>query len=243
MKNNTETLFILCRKYATDYSARIAARATFNEAFRQRFRRRATIHYPSDLARLPKFAEWLKDEVEKANNSDEKPSVDVYQSSRLPETMGTGYRAMYVHGMHLRIRGAEEDKVTCNSGVAAAVWERRRSRNVDCEDDLFTSEYVGWVEEIIELDYRNHCCVVFLCSWIPGSQLIPNAKVERDRYKFLVGNFNRPMHVGPKSFAFPTQCQQVFFSNDENRNVERGGDWKVICGTRVRGRRGNLEMY
>jgi hypothetical protein len=32
------------------------------------------------------------------------------------------------------------------------------------------------------------------------------------------------MSVGPKSFAFPTQCQQVFFSDDENWNDERGGD-------------------
>jgi hypothetical protein len=56
-------------------------------------------------------------------------------------------------------------------------------------------------------------------------------------------NFNSTMPVGPKSFAFPTQCQQVFFSSDENWNVERGGDWKVICGTEVRGRCGNLDLY
>ena len=210
-------MFVFCRKYATEYRAWAALRATFNDAYRQIYGRRRTPHYTSDLDRLPEFAEWLKDEVEKANNSNEKPSLDVYNASRLPKTMAIGYRAMYAHGMHLRIRGAEEDKVTRDSGVAAAVWERRRSRNIECEDDLFTSEYVGWVEEIIELNYSSHCCVVLLCSWIPGAQNIPNAKVERDRYGFLVGNFNRPMHVGPKSFAFPTQCQQVFFSNDEKK--------------------------
>ena len=70
-----------------------------------------------------------------------------------------------------------------------------------------------------------------------------NAKVERDRYGFLVGNFTRPMYVGPKSFVFPTQCQQVFFSNNENWNAECGGDWKVVCSIDVRGRRGNLDMY
>ena len=123
------------------------------------------------------------------------------------------------------------------------IWERSGSRNIESVDEVFTTEYIGWVEEIIELNYRNHCCVVLFCYWIPGSHDIQNAKVERDRYGFVVGNFSRPMPAGPKSFAFPTQCQQVFFSNDESWNEERGGDWKVICGTDVRGRRGNLEMY
>ena len=195
------------------------------------------------MKRLPEFFEWLNEEVGKAYNSDDKPVVDVYESSRLPEVMAIGYRAMYAHGMHLRIRGVEADKVTCDSGVAAAIWEQRRSRNVDLVDEVVTTEYVGWVEEIIELNYRSHCCVVLLCSWIPGSQENRNAKVERDRYGFIVGNFSRPMPAGPKSFAFPTQCQQVFFSNDESLNVDRAGDWKVICGTDVKDRRGNLEMY
>ena len=231
------------RNYAQAYNARVGDRAAFREAFIQMFGRRQAMRYPSDLNRLPEFADWLREEVGKAYNLDDKPTVDVYEGSRLPNVMATGYRAMYAHGMHLRIRGAEVEKVTCDSGVAAAIYERRRSRDAESMDDVFTNEYVGWVEEIIELNYRSHCCVVLLCSWIPGSQNIRNAKVERDRYGFLVGNFSRPLPAGPKSFAFPTQCQQVFFSNDENCNAERGGDWKVICGTDVRGRRGHLEMY
>ena len=236
-------MIVFCRKYAAAYTARAAERAAFREAFIRRYGRRASVRYTTDLKTLPEFVDWLKEEVGKAYMSDDKPTVDVYESSRLPEIMATAYRAMYAHGMHLRIRGAEEDKVTCDSGVAAAVWERRRSRNIEVGDEVCTAEYVGWVEEIIELNYRSHCCVVLLCSWIPGSPDIFNAKVERDRFGFVVGNFSRLMPAGPKSFAFPTQCQQVFFSNDESWNDRRGGDWKVICGTDVRGRRGNLEMY
>ena len=171
----------MCRKYATAFNARVENRAAFRAAFIQRYGRRAAIHYPSDLNRLPDFAEWLKEEVGNAyNNSDEKPSVDVYESSRLPEVIATGYRAMYAHGMHLRIQGAEVEKVTCDSGVAAAVLERRRSRNAETVDDVISAEYVGWIQEILELNYRSHCCIVLLCSWIPGSQDTRNAKVERD---------------------------------------------------------------
>jgi hypothetical protein len=35
-------------------------------------------------------------------DSDDKPT-DVFQGSRLPERVATGYRATYAHGLHLRI--------------------------------------------------------------------------------------------------------------------------------------------
>jgi hypothetical protein len=34
----------------------------------------------------------------------------------------------------------------------------------------------------------------------------------------------------------------VFYSDDNVRNNRQGGDWKVICGTDVRGRRGDLNI-
>ena len=88
----------------------------------------------------------------------------MYEASRLPGKVAIGYRAMYIHSMHVRIREVEEDKVTCNSGVAVAVWERRRSREGNSRDELDTAKYVGWVEEILELNYYSHCCVVLVCS-------------------------------------------------------------------------------
>jgi hypothetical protein len=114
---------------------------------------------------------------------------------------------------------------------------------MDSEDEVDTFEYVGWVEEILELNYRSHYCIVLVCSWIPRAQNIRHPKLERDRYGFVLGNFGTTMVVGPKSFAFPTQCQQLFFSNDEKWNEEQGGDWKVISRTDVRSRGGNLDMY
>jgi hypothetical protein len=50
-----------------------------------------------------------------------KLSQDVLQASKLPEIRATRYRAMYANGMHLRIRSAKEEKVTCDSAVASAV--------------------------------------------------------------------------------------------------------------------------
>jgi hypothetical protein len=49
------------------------------------------------------------------------------------------------------------------------------------------------------------------------------------------------MSLGAKSFAFFGQCQQVFYADDVHCNGTHGGDWKVVCGTNVRGRRGDYE--
>jgi hypothetical protein len=106
-----------------------------------------------------------------------KKRSDVYEASWLPEKVAIGYRAMYAHGIHLRICEAEKEKVTFDSRVAAAVWRRSGSRNVHCADEVETAEYVGWVEEILELNYRRHSCIVLVCSWIPGDLGMQNAKV------------------------------------------------------------------
>lgn len=58
-------------------------------------------------------------EIENATHGPNEPSVDVIEAYKLPEIEGTSYRAMYAHGMHLRVQSVEEEKVTCDSGVAA----------------------------------------------------------------------------------------------------------------------------
>jgi hypothetical protein len=109
------------RKYEVALNERAARRATFTRAFWERYGRQAEIMYPHALRKLPNFAEWLQEKVGKAANTTNKPSEDEFEESRLPEKVGTTYRAMYVHGMHLRVKSAEDKKVTCDSGVAAGV--------------------------------------------------------------------------------------------------------------------------
>jgi len=70
-----------------------------------------------------------------------------------------------------------------------------------------------------------------VCNWVRASQDARSPNVMRDKYGFMLANFNQL--VGKvHSFAFSLHCQQVFFSNDPNR---RG--WKVVCRTDVRGRK------
>jgi hypothetical protein len=169
------------------------------------------------------------------------PTLDVIEASKLPYTVATRYRAMYVHGMHLRMRPAKLSKTTCDSRVACAVWRRSRSSEAREAGQVEGMEYVDWIEEILKLDYRSHCCIVLFCSWIPAKLVASNTKMVQDKYGFAVGDFKRTMSPGPDSFAFPMQFWQVYFSDDRNFNVARGGDWKIILGTDVRGQHSDTQ--
>jgi hypothetical protein len=176
-------------------------------------------------------------EVDAAKETDSPPSEDTFEASRVPKSVVTDYRAMYAHGIHFRILSAEEDEITCDSGIAACVWQQDRGANSLSSAHLTRKPYFGWIKEILELDYKSHCCVVLVCSWIYVDVVENSNKIVRDRYGFVLGNFTSPIPLGPASFAFPTQCKQVFFYNDSSWNSSRGGDWKVIIGTQVRERR------
>jgi hypothetical protein len=190
---------------------------------------------------MPSFADWLRTKVSAAADSENKPPTDVVEASHLPEIRATGYRHMYAHGMHFYIKDAEEEKITCDSAVAASISRRKSRREFLNSGEMEMMEYVGWIQEILELDYRSHCYIVLLYSWIPAKLEASNPKVVQDRYGYALANLQSPMTLGQNSFAFPTQCQQVFFSDDVEYSGLHGVDWKVVCGTTVRGRRGESD--
>ena len=91
-------------------------------------------------------------------------SEDVIQATNLPEIRVTGYCAMFAHGMHIRIQTMEEEKITCDSTIACVMWKQSQSTEANAGGTLDKIEYVGWVEEILELNYYIHYFIVLLCS-------------------------------------------------------------------------------
>jgi len=99
-------------------------------------------------------------------------------------------------------------------------WGVRNRRPIKKTDD-----YVSSIEEILELDYLNHCTTIFVCDWVHVSQDAGSPNIVREKYRFTLAIFN---HMDGKlhsnSFVFLLHCQQVFFSDDPHK---RG--WKVVC--------------
>ncbi len=94
-------------------------------------------------------------------------------------------------------------------------------------------KYVGWVEEILELNYGILNFVILLCNWMKTNYIKSSATMKRNEYGFTIVNFGSLIPISNQSFTFPLSVDQVFFFNDCK---ERG--WKVVikkepCGRRV----------
>ena len=94
------------------------------------------------------------------------------------------------------------------------------------------AEYVGHLEEIVELNYGLFRQVVFIGSWVKANYRGPSATVKRDQWGFTIANFERMVLFSRDSFALPLQVQLVFYCDCD----ELPG-WKVVVRSEPRGKR------
>ena len=116
------------------------------------------------LSSLPKFSEWLPIEVDRLIAEGREIPEMVRESSRPPSLEATVFRSMKAYGMHLRVRSAEEHKLTCDSAVAATFLQSERGTQTEEHQTFVPVEYIGYLDEILELNYSGHCVIVLLCS-------------------------------------------------------------------------------
>ena len=109
--------------------------------------------------------EWLHSAVDEDIARGDAVCDDVLALLLPPSRDAKGYRSMYAYGNHIRVRGAEQDLSTCDSGVAATFLQ-------SCRSNMRTAnlEYVGWVEEIISVDYGKFEVVVLYCTWAQANR-------------------------------------------------------------------------
>jgi hypothetical protein len=120
--------------------------------------------YPDDLPAIPPFPTWLTTEVERVVAARFVVLDMVKESSKLPSSEATAFRSMKAHGMHLRVRSVEDDKITCDSSVAATFLRPEQGTESAMQPTMILVEHIGWIEEILELNYEGHCMIVLLCS-------------------------------------------------------------------------------
>jgi hypothetical protein len=159
-------------------------------------------------------------------------------SSRLPDSNATSYKSMKAYGMHLRCKGTKVHMSTSDSGVAASFERILRLSGDDRNPIVRREEYLGWIEEILELNYMEHCIVVLTCNWVKAKYFGPNPTIIWERYGFMSVNISETtvQGLGPECFAFPIHVQQVHYCRDSRRQ-QRQTAMKV----EVRGYRGDRQ--
>ena len=93
--------------------------------------------------------------------------------------------------MHLQVRSSEGGIVTFDSGVVACFARQLRWGLVNGRPVETSQEYVGYIEEILVLDYRNNYVTVLLCDWVKGTRDTRFPTIQRDKYGFSLANFNQ----------------------------------------------------
>ena len=226
-----------CRQYEQYNVALIVEQRRFRLNSRRR-RGQRPVPFPPELAGPKTFSAWLEELVEERTSIDpEGVEADVKCLSKLPSEMATKYRSMWAFGNHPCMAGVEQHLKTCDSCVAATFRRPWRSRAGDLNPVVGDVEYVGQLEEIVELNYRGLCVIVLFCSWVKANYQGSSAIVKKDRWGFTLANFSQVIPFGPKSFAFPMHVEQVYF-------VEAREDpgWKIVLRKDIRGQRvyGNM---
>lgn len=94
---------------------------------------------------------------------------------------------MLAFGNHNRVSNVKEHLTTQNNCIVAAIFEQECvSRPNDRRPMVAKLEYVGWVEEILELNYGILNFVVLLCNWVKANYVGSSAMVKRDEYGSLL---------------------------------------------------------
>jgi hypothetical protein len=139
---------------------------------------------------------------------------DVLDLVLLPSLDAKSYRSMYAYGKHICVQGAKADFSTCNNGVAATFSQSYRVSRKDQNQREENLEYVGWVEEIIGVDYGKFELLLMYCKWVQANWNEAQATMKRDEYGFTLVKFDHIIPYLADLFAFLLHAQQVFFIDD-----------------------------
>lgn len=140
------------------------------------------------------------------------------------------YAKMTAYGNHWRVDDDYSRALhTFDSGVACMEANEQSSGT--------GNDYVGILQDILLMDYGDlkTPVVVFSCLWKRRYDNLKRDTYVRDSDGFLVVNFRHNTSKAVDPYVFPSQCSQVFFSDDDLHPP--GSEWKVILRKEARSRR------
>lgn len=230
--DNTEHM----EPYRRRYGDCVIQREQERQDYRREHQRGGRGHrfvYPVELRQLPEFAVWFLEEVRREQQAGLFVENMVLDTARGPLPVACAYKGMYSYGNHYRVLSSEQSLKTTDSGVAATFKQLCRNGIRDTNQVNADIEYVGHIEEILELNYRRHCLVVLVCDFVKANYRGKNATIKKDKWGFTLANYRRRYgNICRDSFAFPIHCEQVFYVE-----ATEAPGWRVVLRKEVKGRR------
>jgi hypothetical protein len=129
----------------------------------------------------------------------------------MPPTLATmSYHLIYGLGNHIKVSNVEEHFKTLDSGVVATFEHECISRPNDQILVLVKLKHVGWVEEILELNYGILKIVILLCNWVKVNYSRNSVTMKKNKYELKLVNFSPLISEFRSVFYFPIACRASF---------------------------------
>ena len=143
------------------------------------------------------------------------------------------HKAMWFNGRKFRIKKLDETKKTADSGITAVFEVTNVSSRSDRHPELSENRYYGYLEDIIDCDFKSFSLVLFVVKWyrLRLNQRDPDRTVIEHANGFTMVNTRALEPTSSEPYVLPSQCEQVFYSEVPNRV-----GWSFVIRHEPRGR-------
>jgi hypothetical protein len=108
---------------------------------------------------------------------------------------------MWSYGRHFRVHHVDERRTTCDSCIACRFKEEPDDSEVD---------YVGIIEEILEVDFRSFKTLLLKVQWFRNTARLEDCLF----YSIDTTKFFGDGRMSDQPFVFPNEVEQVFLAKD-----------------------------
>jgi len=112
------------------------------------------------------------------------------------------YTAMWSYGRHFRVRHVDEQRTTCDSCIACRFKK---------EPDGLEVDYVGIIEEILEVDFKSFKTLLLEVQWFCNIGRLEDCLFCSIATSKIFGDG----HMSDQPFVFPNEVEQVFLAKDK----------------------------
>jgi len=116
---------------------------------------------------------------------------------------------MWAYGRHYRVEIVDVKIRTFDCGVMVDFKQSSRASSKDKNIVEGNLQYVGKIQEIIELDYRSFKCCIFKCKWYEAFERTRRHDTHSGLFSI---DSSKYLLEDKDPYVLPIHCEQVFFS-------------------------------
>jgi len=115
---------------------------------------------------------------------------------------------MWAYGHHYRVERVDEKRRSFDCGVMVDFKQPSRASSKDKNVIEGNLQYIGKIQEIIELDYRSFKCSIFKRKWYESFDRTQRHDIHSGLFSI---DSSKYLPLDKEPYVLPIHCEQVFF--------------------------------